>query len=299
MELLFILKSDKIQILNIQYEVSHFENIDLLIYSIKKIQSIGIKIIVTFHIENEHKNRLIDAADYSIVHRRNSEDTYNQQNVTYIPLGVSVYDSLKQKEELRIKYGFSSEKIILATFGFLLDSKNIDGILNKIAPFIKSNPAYHLQLLTANPNPNSSFCEGFNIEKQKVKNVILKHKLSEQITWITEFLTKEEIHERLSLSDLGYIWWNVPNIFATSASAKDFIASRLPVVLNKCNHFDELEIGIIKTQNDIESFKMTIIETLENKEKLLSLRKDLCDLYDSLNNDRIILDHINLFERLS
>ncbi len=292
------LKRNQIQILNIQYEASHFENIDLLVYSIKKIQSIGIKVIVTFHIENEHKNRLVDTADYSIVHRRNSQDNYYQQNVIYIPHGVSVCHFSKEKEELRIKYGFSAEKIILTTFGFLLDSKNIDGILNEIAPFIKSNPRYHLQLLTAKANVDSSFSQGFSIEKQKVENVILKHKLSEQITWITEFLTKEEIHERLFLSDLGYVWWNVPSIFATSGSAKDFISSRLPVVLNKCNHFDELEIGVIKTQNDIENFKMTIIETLENKEKLLSLRKDLCTLYDSLNNDRIILDHIDLFEKI-
>ena len=130
---------------------------------------------------------------------------------------------------------------------------------------------------------------------EKIKEVIKKYKIEDQVIHITNFLSQQELSERLWISDLGYLWGD-GSINASSASIKEFISARLPaVVTNSQRYMHDKVLGIIKTNEKLESFAEEIFNLLKDSKKLYVLRNQLEKEYKHLNYNYIFNLHLKVF----
>ena len=290
--LLLQIDRDKIHVLNIQYEPAITYNFLAMCYLFRELKKRNIKIVLTFHSEDTNVHNLISMADQAIFHKTPSfdyKDIINKINI--IKMGVPVFDPFTSRENLRDFYGFSKDALILSTTGFMFSWKKHAVILDKLAPFVKSNPNINVQLLTAFNSVNPAECE---LEQKNIQNVIQSHSLQNQVIHLTSFLPQKELSERLYISDIGYLWGAITTT-SSSAASKEFISSRLPLVVTESNHYHDLNKGIIRTPIDKDIFVNTILSL--TPEKISLLRDQQESNYQIMNNNNMILKHIEVFKK--
>ena len=287
--------SDNIEVLNIQYHPALVPSLGDLITLINMLEKKGVRVVITFHEENEHSEILTEVASYSIFHKPIMSNRINLEKSSLIPFGVPAFSNQLSKNKLREKYGFLENQKILTTFGFLYEYKDHPGMLKEMADYIKSDLRIHIQLLTA---INDFSKESGNLELKKIQKIIKTYKLEKQVTHITSFLSQEELSERLSLSDLGYLWGSRLS-YDTSAAAKEFIAANLPLICIDWSHYHDLNKGVIKIQENKKIFADKVIETLYETACLDRLKAEMTEFYLKYNNSLIIDKHIEIFNKIS
>lgn len=295
--------ADQIDILNIEYEPSlfHFgknvfKDINEFTNTVKAIKQKKIKVIVTVHMENHNLKELFKVVDYCIYLR--PPKLFNLKKASIIPIGAPIFNPLESKQKVREKYNFKDQDKIIATMGFMLPDKNIPEILIPLVPYLKNNPHLKLQLLTSFNNSSLMCTEFSNIEYKKITEIIKNNKLENQIIHLTKFLPQQELNERLWISDIGFLWGNTTST-TSSASIKEFVTSRLPLVITDCPKFsNDIYIGIIKTPINETLFVNAIINMLNDTQKINKLHEQLEFEYSQLNNGKLIEKHIKIFKKV-
>ncbi len=288
-------RTDRIDIINIQYEQSIMPPIERFIDTIEQLKKQHIKVAITIHSEIDEVSKLSKVCDLLIYHRQPLHlEKRDKKKVALLPMGVPVFSPSAGKSMLRKKYEFSEDDIILVTTGFLLYTKQLDLTLDLLAPFIKKNPRYKVQMLNVFTPRNMVLSQQ---AYDAVMTIINKHSLQNQVRFITNFIPQHEFNERIFLSDIGYQWFS-EHTKATSASTKEFIAAKLPLVIPDSSHFHDLKKGFIKTPMDLPLFVQTIIHTASDIKKLQQLSLEQLDEYNKLNYDNQIRKYIKLFKRL-
>lgn len=278
---------DHIDVLNIQFEPGMMKPIGKLIRILREIRKRGVKIILTIHKEIPGLRALVPHVNHFICFK--TPQFLNTPKKTIIHHGVPLFSPEADKTTLREKYGFSDEHVILTTTGFLTSWKEYDVMLDALVPWIQSNPNNRLQLLTSY---NTIYINDCAIEDKKIKEVIARYHLEDQVIHLTHFIPQQELSERLWLSDLGYLWgtWNT-----TSGVAAQLIAARLPSIATNSPHYHDLIAGTIKTASEKEEFVSMIAKTINDKEALQKMRDELEQSYNELNYNTLIAQHIALF----
>ena len=292
-EILKKIQDDKLDIFHVQYERGFLPHqpVEEFVAFLKHVKDLEIKVVVTMHSEEMCTVDVAKVADRCIYHKEPIYiDRRSHTKLHVVSHGVPLYESCNSREKLREKYGFSPHEKILTTFGFLVSWKKHAEILDLLAPVLKKNPHYKVQLLTAFNDYDPAACLA---EKEKIKQVITKHTIQEQVVHITEFLSDQEVHERLYCSDLGYLWGDV-NSTSSSGAFKQFIAARLPFVATECTHYPRITQGIIRTPINKGLFIATLDKTLRTAD-LHQLRAELEKVYQELNYKKIIMQHIDIY----
>jgi len=289
-ELLSCIDRDRIHVLNIQYEPSITYSLDSFLMLASELRNRRIKLFFTFHSESPATKKLIDISNGGIFHKPPTTQNLNMDKVFIVPMGVPIFEPQESKESLRNKYGYNLSDKILTTTGFLFTWKGHAKILNKLVPFLKKDSNLKVQLLTAFNSINPAECI---LENKNVKNVINSNGLENQVQHIINFLPQQELNERLYISDLGYLWGALTTT-SSSAASKEFITSRLPLVVTNSNHYHDINEGAIKVSIDENIFVNTIMNT--DSSRLQTLREQMQHKYNKLNNNSIILKHIEIFK---
>lgn len=299
------IKKDKINILNIQYEpgLFHFgknlvaRNLKEFVELLKKIKNENIKIILTMHMEFPDSKYLLELADRCI-YTRPPIYFKDKSKSNIIPIGVPVYETNLNKKKLRKKYGFDLNDKIISTTGFMLIPKEFGKTINELGPLIKKNPNYKIQLLTSFTDRSDYLIKQSKTEYDNIKKAIKLNNIENQVIHITKFLPQKELNERLFISDIGFLWGD-ESLNASSASIKEFIASRLPLIVNDSPRYLNDSIpGILKTPNNKSIFAQNIIETLNDDAKLQRMKTELEKSYKMLNNDEIIKEHLKVLAKI-
>lgn len=280
---------DRPHVLNIQYEPAIMPRTPELIALIRELRSRRIKVIMTFHSEPDSAKQLATVADQCIFHKPSNYFTMGGK-INQIPMGVPVFNPSQSKETVRAKYGFTNEDKIMTTTGFMFTWKQHADVLMRMAGTLKENPHYKVQLLTAFNDVNPDECHR---ENTNIKSVIDTFELHNQVTHITSFLPQEELSERLWISDLGYLWSGITTS-SSSAASKEFVTSRLPLVVTDSNHYHDMNVGVVRTPMDKDVFVNTILNTLSTS-SLNNMRQELETTYDQLNYNNSILKHVEVF----
>ena len=277
-QIIDIIKLNKINIIDIQYEYEYFKHLDfkVLFNECKKNKT---KVYTTVH--NEHDLEHILESDGLIFHKKSNH--LNIEKYIIIPIGCPVFSKNIDKKLLRKKYNFSNKDLILSTCGFMFTWKNVSNILELLIPWLNLSKYHKIQLLT----PFSTF--GYSdsmIEFLKINEIIKKNNLMSQVIHITDFLSEKELNERLSISNLGFLWSN-KNSDASSASIKQLISARLPGVVTLNSHFQDIDEGFIKVKEEINSFVNEIVKSISNSEILVNKKRIINNIYNILNYDEI------------
>lgn len=291
-KLLLQTDTDRPHIINIQYEPAIVPGPSQLIALIRELRNRRIKVALTYHSESEATKQLCSVSDLSIFHRIPQRVDLGR-SIIRLPMGVPVFNPLESKSSLRKKYGFSNRDKILVTTGFMFTWKQQADILARLTPYLKNDKHLKVQLLTAFNSVNPGECV---LEKENIEKVIRENSLEAQVFHITDFLSQEELSERLYLSDLGYLWSGIITT-STSAAGKEFITARLPLVATTSTHYHDLTIGTVKTEMNKELFISKIIETINNKNLLNDLSEKMDLHYSQINNNNVILQHLEAYKK--
>ena len=255
---------DKVQVLNVQYEPKIMPPLRELLQIIEHIKARKVKVIVTVHEETSAIPILLEAVDRVIYHKKPTLINPGKK-MSILPMGVPPIAGASPqrlgKGLLRKKYGFSEKDIIITTVGFMLPYKRQAELLELLVPLLKRNPHYRVQMLTSFTRRAVQECTWVH---SRIEEVIKKYKLNDNVVHITSFLPQHILLERLALSDLGYLWVET-DTKSTSASTKEYIAARLPVIIAQSSHFHDMNRGVIRVSGNLAQFASRIGSVITRK----------------------------------
>ena len=285
---------DTIDILNIQFEAGIMPPHKTMLNTLQALKKAQIKIVITMHDEPNWAQDLVNAADICIYHKK-PRYLNDLSKVITLPMGVPLFNSSLTRTDMRNKYGFRPEDKILISTGFMLPTKEIGDTLEHLAPYIKKDPTIKVQLLHAFTPRAPSLCQASHKE---LMQVIEKYQLHNQVVVITNFVSQQELSERIYLSDLGYQWF-IQNTNATSATSKEYITARTPLVVPNSTHYHDLQYkGITVTPMDKKVFAATVMRLLYQPEERKVLQNTLEKVYSFLNYDMLIRKYHYVLQKI-
>jgi hypothetical protein len=286
------IKTNNFDVFLIQYEPSIIQNFQNLLSNIilLKRQSKKIKVFFVIHSENLDLIKLDGIIDGFIYHKQNTLE-FKKTNINIIPMGVPIFDAEFDKNYYRQKYSINYNSFVLSTVGFMFGWKQHALVLSSLVPTIKNNPNFIVQLLTSFHSINNDECIA---EFNKIKQVIDENNIASQVVHITDYIPQKELNERLYMSDLGFLWAGMETT-SSSASLKEFVSSRLPLVRTNSTHYHDIVLGCKITEKDIFKFCSSINDLFSNKEELLVMKNLMEDNYNKMNYKNIVQYFIEVF----
>lgn len=291
------IKNNNIDIIHLQYDTSAFVINSKLLLFIKKIKGMGKKIIITVHEEGFNLDSILNLCDLAIYHE---EPNYSKSSkIKILRHGVPLFSPTQSIAQLKCKYGYDiNDKIIVST-GFLFPSKEVDKSILKLMSYLNKDKNIKLQLLHSYQNRDQHFIKICKEEYNKAMKVINEYKLEDQVKLISDFLTQDELNERVYISDIGYQWFN-EDIASVSGASKQYIASKTPLVVPDIYHFRDLKNmkGVSFSPFNIDLLFENLINLLYDTEKLSIMRKALYEEYDKYNYDSMCSEYIKMINLL-
>lgn len=281
-----------------KYDIVHVQYEPILINDdeVAAISRKHPKTIVTAHRVEANRlyalggvKKIITLRDFNI-----PEEKIGADRLVIMPMGCDVY-SPKSKVLLRTKFGFPADAVIASTFGFLVGWKQLDYLLDHLAPRVEGHPLVHLQFVT-------SYHFKFQAESETTHHSLLRiakeHGMADRVKVITDWLPDEEILDRLHMSDIGFI--HAPmNTGSASAAAEKFVSARLPVVISESNHFNNLKVGCWRGPMDLEQYIPVVVDALaSSRDTLRDKAAELEKRYQETNWDVVGKMHEDLYKAI-
>ena len=279
------IKNSRIKSFIVQYEPSLILDFQELKRNIIKLKSEKIKTKVFFIIHSEYHQlfELDGLIDGFIYHKPNTM-SFKRTKIFNIPMGVPVFNPEYTRNEYRKRYGISDDKLIISTVGFMFAWKNHANVLARLIGYMRENSNIVVQYLTSFHSTNNGECiDEFN----KITSMIKESNLESQFIHITDYIPQKELNERLYLSDVGFLWSGIETT-SSSASLKEFVASRLPVVKTNSTHYHDINSGTVTVEQNLDIFANIIIQLILDKERRLKLQEEMESDYKKLNYNSII-----------
>jgi len=181
------------------------------------------------------------------------------QNVTLLPLGVSVVKSTNKKTD---------NKTTIASYGFLLPHKGVLELIEAFGTLHKTLPNTHLLLLNALYPAEIS--KEYLLECQtKIDSL----NLNRHVTLISDYLPLEESRELLSSAELLVLAYKETQESA-SAAIREMLAINRPVLCTKQNIFNDVSDIVHFVDGYTPShISDSIIELLSDSSRLNSKAK--------------------------
>jgi glycosyltransferase involved in cell wall biosynthesis len=289
------INDDDLDILNIHYEPSLMPFQLILLSIVQEVKQQKVKIVMTVHKEFVAIGDFSPYVDLFVYHKPPAYFK-NQKKIALIPSGVPVFKQPPHfhRALLRKKYGFRESDTIIVSTGSFLPNKEIPRIVECLAPYLKEEPSYRLQLLYS---PLLLDWDMSLAERQKTIQVIQKHGLQNQVLLTFGFLTQKEISERIWISDIGY-QWSTTNAEATPSIVGQFIAVHTPLVLPySLSHYGFAK-GIVTTAHDSTTFVETLMDLILNTPVLDQLRADAVAAYRETNFNVLGAKYLQAFRAI-
>jgi hypothetical protein len=89
--------------------------------------------------------------------------------------------------------------------------------------------------------------------------------------------------------------WSGIETTSSSASLKEFVASRLPVVKTNSTHYHDIVTGCITTEQDLNVFGDAIANAIFDNKRLKLLSDEMNVTYGTMNYNNTILKFLEVF----
>lgn len=272
----------------LQHEFGIFGG-DMGIYILPLIHRLEIPLIVTFHTVLQKPNhiqqtivRQIAAKAAKIVVMSNKavnmlEEIYEIQpdKIELIPHGVPAYN-LPSIETIKQKFNFRDRKVLF-TFGLISRNKGIETVLNALPPVVKKHPDL-LYLVLGNTHPNVLKHSGEEYRNYLIQ-LAKQNGIAENVVFMKKFVDEKTLFEYLSAIDI-YITPYLNEEQITSGTLSYAVGAGAAVVSTPYWHAEELLAegrGCLFDFKNAEQLSEIIIDLLDNKEKLMQIRKKAYD----------------------
>lgn len=207
---------------------------------------------------------------------------------------IEKFDTVCYKKELGIE-----DKKVLLTFGLLSKNKGIETVIRALPKIIEQHPDTVYIVLGAS-HPHVIKSEGEDYRNSLIR-LTQKFKLEKNVIFVDRFVSNEELFSFLQSSDI-YV---IPYL-----SKKQITSGTLVYAMGACNamvstpfwHAEEAlaeDRGILFGFNAYEELSDTIINLLNNEEKLKYYQKKACEYARKFLWDNIGKEYISLFNQLN
>ena len=258
--------------------------------SFLRTQNKKIKVFFIIHSENPDLLLLDGKIDGLIYHKKNTL-LFRQTRIHILPMGVPTFEPVNDVITYRKKYDISDKSFVISTVGFMFGWKQHANVLSALVPLLKRNKFIVIQLLTSFHSINNGECiEEYN----KIRDVITTNDIESQVIHVTDYIPQDELSERLYLSNIGFLWAGIETT-SSSASLKEFVAARLPVVRTNSTHYHDIKSGCEITQQSIELFVKTIETLMSSKLRLKALKSEMTDNYNLMNYTKVASKFSDIF----
>lgn len=192
-----------------------------------------------------------------IVHSDYAKKKLLEKNISTKVVTIPLYAKIEEvhnKIELRAKYKLSADEIIIASFGFIADTKRIDKAIEALSKISKREKVRYI-LVGEEANQNI---------KNMIKEICKKYNMENKVT-ITGFATMEEFDDYIHMCDIC-INLRYPYNGESSASLMKILAAGKPVMVSNIGSFSEIpdecciKIPISKDPTDENEVKCLIKE---------------------------------------
>lgn len=234
-----------------------------------KLQRSGLKIheIQANGIVTNYANKIIVHSDYA---KKKLLEKDIKRNVCKINLYAEI-ENLPDRVKLRGKYGFKSDELIIASFGFVSETKRIDKALEAIRDIAKEKENVRYILVG----------EANNEMKNRIDIFCKKNKIEGKVS-ITGFIDIVQFKEYVELCDVC-INLRYPYNGETSASLTRVLAAGKPVIVSDIGSFSEIpnkccvKIPISQTSSDkreIDSLTNELRKMINDKEYIQDMSRN-------------------------
>ncbi|PRR85312.1 glycosyltransferase family 4 protein [Clostridium luticellarii] len=181
-------------------------------YLLDFINNLKIPFITTFHTilsnPNEKQREILkilgSKSKKIITMGENSIEILNkiynipENKITVIPHGVPDID-VESRESLKKVFGFQNRNVI-STFGLLSPGKGIEYAIEAVSQVVKAHPEV-LYLVLGQTHPCVKKVQGESYRK-KLQDLVSKFHIENNVQFVNKYLTKKEIVQYLTLSDI-------------------------------------------------------------------------------------------------
>lgn len=284
-EIFSFIRSSRPKSFIVQYEPSLILDFKDLKNNIVKLKSENIKTKIFFTIHSEyHQLMELDGLIDGFIYHKNNTMLFKKTRVFNVPMGVPVFNPELSRKEYKNKYGINEERLVISTVGFMFAWKNHANVLSNLIKYMKEDPKILVQYMTSFHSTNNGECiDEFN----KINTIVRENGLENQFIHITDYIPQKELNERLYLSDVGFLWSGIETT-SSSASLKEFVASRLPLVKTNSTHYHDIVSGTVTTEQNIEIFSNIIIQLIMDDNRRIKLQQEMEENYNSLNYGSVI-----------
>lgn len=257
----------------------------------------GVKVMITLHTEDEGTLRVARKATAAgfgriIMHR----PTTDASDVVFLPMPCTCFGTVPDRSAMRRKFDLPDDAFVISTVGFMIPWKDHPKIVSMMAPWMRKRKDIHLQVIAS-----EHFSEGLRAYadtcRKQISSVAATFE-EPRIHHIDGYPSDAELIERLSASDLGYVWCPF-DTGSSSAAAAQFTTARCPLVASDSSHYAFLGNGIVRgSKGNLNSFVELIQKTSEDKSLLDGLRENQWGMYLERNYLTIALKHLELYREV-
>jgi len=220
------------------------------------IQKYPQPIIITAH-HMGYLQQFYPLIDGIVIHSKNQISGIEEPwSYEVIPHPALVFPK-KDKNKLRDKWNLPKDKKILGTMGFIAGTgKGLPDIVKYLLKELKKDEFLYFA---------TSFWKGgdFGFEKQ-ILNEVKKQGKEEQFRIDSDFVSEEDLNEKMQLCDLLFAWNKMEVPGSNSGIAMDMMGSRTKLIVKDSSHY-----GFVSSLKDVEKGRADMKDFVKDTYKVL------------------------------
>lgn len=254
------------------------------------LRQIGTKVFITLHTESLENVNIGRSAGPIIIHR----PSQHAPDAHVLPMPCTNAPSLPERGSARRHFGFPDSAFVISTVGFMIPWKDHPKVLEMLIPWVKSRPDVHIQLI-ASAHFNEDLQSYAHLCRQQIAQLAAGAAISDRIHHVDGYPSDQELVNRLSMSDLGYVWCPFDTGSASAAGAQ-FISAKCPLVATDSSHYATLGDGAVRARKEsVGEFVALIQRTADNRELLGQLKTRQAEIYSARNYTETARKHLTIY----
>ncbi len=250
----------------------------------------GAKVFITLHTESHENVQIGRSAGPIIIHR----PSQHAPDANILPMPCTNAPNLPERSAARRHFGIPDSALLISTVGFMIPWKDHPKVLEMLAPWMRSRPDVHIQLI-ASAHFNESLQGYAHLCRQQIAHVAAGAAISDRVHHIDSYPSDLELVNRLSMSDLGYVWCPF-DTGSASAAGSQFISAKCPLVATDSSHYMTLGEGTVRaSKGSMAEFVALIQRTAEDRGLLDRLRSNQDAVYAARNYTETARKHLVIY----
>lgn len=282
-------------VLHVQHETSIVPPDQIMERYLGFLVAQGTRVIFTLHTATQAAAQLasrISGPRKSVITHRPSDEA---KGSIVVPMPCTNLAIRSDRSDLREAFGFPKDAFIVSTVGFMIAWKAHAEIAEALADWMAKDRSVHLQII-ASEHFNESL-RGYAQECRARLSRLAARFPEGRMRHIDGYPSDLELVERLSISNLGYVWCPF-DTSSSSAAGAQFITARCPLVASASTHYDLMGDGVLRApKTDVAGFARLIQKTAGDAELLKKLEAGQRSTYKDRNYLMTAMKHLEIYER--